>query len=100
MAKSNKGLRTYEGQEGLNASLGQVGFKVLSATGTVVADIVGFHIISKTITPAVATMTTISKTGDSMAALPMETGTFIYGPFSSVTATFTSAELSVVVYYG
>jgi hypothetical protein len=101
MAKANKGLRTYEGQEGLNASLGQVGFKLCTAASTTVtADIIGFHIISKTTGTAIATMSATSKIGDSISAVAMESGTFVYGPFSAVTAAISGSACSVIVYYG
>ena len=101
MAKANKGLRTYEGQEGLNASLGQAGFKFCTAASTVVTDdIIGFHIISRSTSAAVATITATSKIGDSIPATVLESGTFIYGPFSSVTVAIATSQAAVVVYYG
>ena len=105
MAKANKGLRTYDGAEGLNASLGQAGIKVFSASGNVEADIIGFHIIATTTSTGTAQVAADAKIGDSLGAfstptyLTMETGTFIYGPFKNIKVG-TLTDALVLAYYG
>ena len=107
MAKANKGLRTYDGAEGLNASLGQAGIKVCT-TGSgenVEADIIGFHIVATTAATGTAQVAADAKIGDGIGVfatptyLTMETGTFIYGPFKNIkVGTLTNAM--VLAYYG
>lgn len=111
MAKTNKGLRTYDGVEGLNASLGQAGFKVLTGgDNTGDGNFIAFQVIGEGVslttsgTPdstqaGYSAITVTTHVGDGFTAKKIESGTTVYGPFKKITAGIT-VDAMILCYYG
>ena len=91
MAKDNKGLRTYDGIEGVNLFLGQAGFDLLDSATTVTGDYVAIQVIANgATTDHHVSIAADCKVGDNIGSIAgstyeiIESGALIYGPFSKI----------------
>ena len=100
MAKANKGLRTYDGIEGVNLFLGQAGFDLSDSSTLFTGDYVGFQVIGDGTTTAKCEIAATSKVGDDIGTVSIssyediEAGSLVYGPFSEIK---TGAHSSAIV---
>jgi len=98
------GLQKYSAQEGLNASLGQGGWDVVtnatvnSHTYIAITILVGTEVISGNTASGTVTATSVdSALGDDLSSLEVPEGCTIYGRWSSVTI---GANDTAIVYRG
>ena len=95
----NQGLHTYSGEEGMNASLGQTGFKVLTGSdNTGDGNFIAFQVVGNATTGKANVAATVH-TGDAISAFDIDQGTIVYGPFKRITVG-TATTCIVLCYYG
>ena len=99
------GLNSYTVQEGVNAQLGQAGFKELTAAGnTGDGNFVAFYVTGKGIASGTDDQATIAATthvGDDLTACIFTAGSLVYGPFKNITMSSpTDGDVHVICYYG
>jgi hypothetical protein len=106
MAKDNKGLRTYDGVEGLNASLGQAGFKVLDTSGdsTGTGNFIAFQILGDGANAASIEVAADTLVGDNIGEIDstyieISAGNTVYGPFKEIKIS-TVANAVLLAYNG
>ena len=112
MAKTHKGIHHYTADEGVNIGLGQVGFKVLTSTGTIAAKsgandsewFVAFKVFGACSACATSLhgdhfTTNGSSTLSSSTDIGMSDGEMIWGAFDEVYATLGSGDY-LIAYYG
>ena len=95
------GLNAYTVQEGMNAQIGQAGFKELTAAGnTGDGNFCAFLITGEAATDH-AVVAATCHTGDNMTACKFRVGQIVYGAFNKITVTSPSdADVHVLCYYG
>tara|TARA_Y100001973_G_scaffold106325_1_gene183503 strand:+ start:2743 stop:3057 length:315 start_codon:yes stop_codon:yes gene_type:complete len=99
------GLNSYTVQEGMNAKLGQAGFKELASAGnTGDGNFVAFYVTGKgssSGTDDQATIAATTHTGDDLTACIFTAGSLVYGPFKKITMSSpTDGDVHVLCYYG
>ena len=95
------GLNSYTVQEGMNAQLGQAGFKeIISAGNSGDGNFVAFYVTGSNADDQ-ATVAATTHLGDDMTACNFTTGSLVYGPFKKITMSSpTDADVHVLCYYG
>jgi len=98
---AHKGIRQYQGDEAGNAGLGQLGFKLLSASTTTTGD--GNFFMIKVIGKAATIDVDINAEcfqGDDLDLEDVLTGEVIYGAFKNITISNLGTGIKVLCYHG
>jgi len=95
------GLNSYTVQEGMNAQIGQAGFKALVSAGNTGDGNFCAFLVTGSGASDQATVAATCHVGDDMVACNFITGTIVYGAFKKITFSApTDADVHVLCYYG
>tara|TARA_R110000765_G_scaffold160676_1_gene265047 strand:+ start:649 stop:969 length:321 start_codon:yes stop_codon:yes gene_type:complete len=100
LIQPHKGLNQYSGSEASNASLGQAGFKILTAPGnTGDGHFVAFKVLGGASTVNVD-ITAVCALGDNLTITNVLTGEMVFGPFLKITIANVGTGIQVLCYKG